>query len=91
MSPDLQRHGYVAPEMGEAEQYLYRSVLEGDDHHFQVGPLPAGTYTLKALALKVDSANGTRQRFEGRVENVRVEVGQEVKDVVIPVAPKTGD
>ena len=91
MPSDLQWYGYVAPDLEGAEQYLYRSPLEGEDHHFRVGPLPAGTYTLKALALKVDSASGTQQRFEGRMENVRVEVGQEVKDVVIPVTQKTGD
>jgi hypothetical protein len=86
MSPDLRWYGYVAPEMGEAEQYLYRSMIEGDDHRFRVGPVPAGTYTLKAMVLTPDLDSGDRrQRWEGSIENVRVEAGQELKDLEIPV------
>jgi len=57
------------------------------DGTFQVGPLPPGSYTLKAQ-LSTGKGLNPSGRWRGEVTGIRVEIGKETKDVVIEVSPQ---
>lgn len=91
MTPDLWWFGYVRPDLPEPQRSMYEAFLDKEKNRFtfRMGPLPAGTYDLNALVGCSDMPRSNpRRRWEGAVKGITVQVGQETKDVTIPIQPK---